>query len=316
MLELRNIDLTTDPVAAGYVKTEIVTVTFAQQEGELASLEGPNRYQVGDALITGSTGSRWSVSRHRFDAKYEAVLTCSPPTVAGEDGRYRARPIPILAKQISEPFTAARSPGGDVLLGSQGDWLLQYGPADFGIGEHRRFMQVYKKISSHNSKGHAMHPIHDVDVLVLMATTLSSKRRPAELVEIVAAADLIQGSIPFVEKLGDAIQRLSTFGLISATEGGFTLTPIGHEIMAKQPKKAVTEELIIAIKSNLATYNPIEEYPPILLTQEQLSAAIRAYKTTRKAPGKNLLMPQPKVDRHFKVEGRWRRVPATRSGKP
>ena len=140
MLELKNIDLTTDPLAAYYVKTEVVTVAFAQHEGELISLEGPNRYTAGDALITGSTGSQWSVSRHRFDAKYEAL----PPTATGEDGRYKARPIPILAKRISEPFTAARSAGGDVLRGNAGDWLLQYGYGDFGVAEHHRFTQVYK----------------------------------------------------------------------------------------------------------------------------------------------------------------------------
>ena len=161
-----------------------------------------------------------------------------------------------------------------------------------------------------------MHPVHDVDVLILMATTLSSKRRPAELVEIVAAADLLQGFIPFVEKLGEAIQRLSTSGLITAMEGGFTLTPIAQKIMAKQPKKAVTEEVAIAIKCDLAAYTPKEEYPVIQLTEEQLSAAIHAHKTSRKVSGKNLLMPKPKVDRHFKVEGRWRRASATRDGKP
>jgi hypothetical protein len=157
-----------------------------------------------------------------------------------------------------------------------------------------------------------MRPIQDVDALILMATTLSAKRRPAELVEIVAAADLIQGFIPSAEKLGGAIQRLSTLGLISAAEGGFTLTPIGQEIMAKQPKKAAMEELVIAIRSKLAAYRPKEEHPTILLTQEQLGAAIKAHKAARKAPGKNLLIAKPKVDRHFKVEGRWRRAPATR----
>lgn len=161
-----------------------------------------------------------------------------------------------------------------------------------------------------------MHPVHDVDVLILMATTLSSKRRPAQLAEIVAAADLIQGFIPFVEKLSEAIQRLSTSGLITATEGGFTLTPIAQKIMAKQPKKAVTEEVAIAIKCDLAAYTPKEEYPVIHLTEEQLSAAIHAHKTSRKVSGKNLLMPKPKVARHFKVEGRWRRASATRDGKP
>lgn len=157
-----------------------------------------------------------------------------------------------------------------------------------------------------------MRPNPDVDALILLATALAAKRRPAELVEIVAAADLLQGFIPSVEKLGGAIERLSTFGLLSAKEGSFTLTRTGQEFMAKQPKKAFAEELIVAITSSLSAHCPIEAYPPILLAQEQLSAAIRAHKATRKAPGKNLLMPKPRVDRHFKVEGRWRRAPATR----
>ncbi|BAO29495.1 hypothetical protein [Sulfuritalea hydrogenivorans] len=157
-----------------------------------------------------------------------------------------------------------------------------------------------------------MRPVHDIDAIILMATTLSSKRRPAELVEIVAAADLLQGSIPFVEKLGEAIQRLSTLGLISAAEGRFGLTPAGHAIMAKQRKKADTEELIIGVRSSLAAHNPTEHCAPIDLPPEQLVAAIQAHKATRKAPGKNLLMPKPKLDRHFKAEGRWRRVPAPR----
>lgn len=160
-----------------------------------------------------------------------------------------------------------------------------------------------------------MRPVHDVDAIILMATTLSSKRRPAELVEIVAAADLVQGSLSFVEKLAEAVRRLSAAGLISGSERRFTLTPMGRELMARQPRKAATEALILAIKGDLAGYGPLEEFAPIVLTDEQLSAAIQAHKTTRKAPGKNLLMPKPKPDRHFKVEGRWRRVAATRPGK-
>lgn len=143
MLELKDIDLAADPAAARYVKTEVVAVEFARQDGELISLEGPNRYRAGDALVTGSTGSRWSVARERFEAKYQAV----PPTVAGEDGPYRARPLPVLARQIAEPFAAARSAGGDVLHGKAGDWLLQYGPGDFGVAEQARFAQVYRKVA-------------------------------------------------------------------------------------------------------------------------------------------------------------------------
>lgn len=157
-----------------------------------------------------------------------------------------------------------------------------------------------------------MRPVHDIDAVILMATTLSSKRRPSELVEIVAAADLIQGAIPFVDKLGDAMQRLSRFGLIRAAEDGFTLTAAAETIMASLPKKAGTEELIAALKAELAAYGPTEEWPAVVPTQAQLGEAIRAHKASRKSPGKNLLMPKPKPDRHFKVEGRWRRAPAKR----
>ncbi len=140
MIELSHIDLRTDAKAGSYIKSEVVRVEFAQQDGELISLEGPNRFMVGDALITGSTGDRWCVSRDRFNAKYEPV----PPTRYGEDGAYRNKPIPVLAKQMPEPFTLARSAGGDVLRGAAGDWVMQYAPGDFGVTENKRFQQVYR----------------------------------------------------------------------------------------------------------------------------------------------------------------------------
>lgn len=142
MLQLKNIDLAADEAAEQYVKAESVDVEFAREYGELVSLEGPNRYQVGDAVVTGSTGSRWSVARDRFELKYEALA----PTRMGEDGRYQARPIPVLARQLDQPFTAPRSEGGDVLRGNAGDWLLQYAPGDFGIAENSRFAQVYRRL--------------------------------------------------------------------------------------------------------------------------------------------------------------------------
>ena len=142
MLELRQIDLATDPRAARYIKEETVSVEFAREAGELTSLEGPNRYRQGDALITGATGSRWSVARERFVRKYEP----EPPIAMGQDGPYRARPLPVLARQIDGPFRAQRSAGGDWLQGKAGDWLLQYGPGDFGIAEQARFAKIYRRI--------------------------------------------------------------------------------------------------------------------------------------------------------------------------
>lgn len=140
VLTLTHIDLTAEPDARTYVKSEIVGVVFAMQSGEITSAEGPNRFTAGDALITGSTGDRWSVSRDRFDAKYIPV----PPLMHGQDGSYKNKAVPILAKQIHEPFSVQRSTGGDVIHGKSGDWLMQYGPGDYGIVAGAKFAKVYR----------------------------------------------------------------------------------------------------------------------------------------------------------------------------
>ncbi len=72
MIELKNIDLRTDPAAQRYVNGETVSVEFARGDGELMSLEGPNRYTRGDALITGSTGERWVVLARALRRKISA----------------------------------------------------------------------------------------------------------------------------------------------------------------------------------------------------------------------------------------------------
>ncbi|MBV8628220.1 MAG: PGDYG domain-containing protein, partial [Paraburkholderia sp.] len=117
---------------------------FAQGDGELMSLEGPNRYTRGDALVTGSTGDRWVVSRERFDAKY---LPVGAALAHGEPGAYRNRPAVVLAKQMDTPFSLARTAaGGDVLRGTAGDWIMQYAPGDFGVVQATRFAKVYRRV--------------------------------------------------------------------------------------------------------------------------------------------------------------------------
>lgn len=160
-----------------------------------------------------------------------------------------------------------------------------------------------------------MHPIHDVDVAILLATTLSSKRRPAELAEIVAAADLVQGFIPYPDKLGDAIARLSYQGLICTTEEGFTLTPAAQEVMADLPAKGDMRDRMALLRNQLEIYTPSGEFPVIEISMAALCAAVQAHKALKKEPGKNLAMPKPKLDSHFKVDGRWRRASAGRGRK-
>jgi len=141
MLHIDHPDFSGDSGAARYTKDEVVEVVFADVDGELLSREGINRYRQGDALVTGSTGDRWSVARDRFDARYQAV----DAVAHGAAGRYRALPAPVMARQMLQAFTVARRSGGDLLRGAAGDWLLQYAPGDFGVVEDARFLRVYRR---------------------------------------------------------------------------------------------------------------------------------------------------------------------------
>lgn len=163
-----------------------------------------------------------------------------------------------------------------------------------------------------------MHPIHDVDVLLLMATALAAKRRPAELAEIMAAADLLHGSIPLDVDMAAAFLRLSQHGLLVEAAGGFTLTPAALTLMGgvRHRKKAETPERLLAIRQELAGYAPKAEGTAIQLATEQVSAAILAHRTFLKGPGRNMLVPKPKaaVDK-AKRPGPWRRLDGGRRSK-
>jgi hypothetical protein len=139
---ITEVDLSANAAASRYVKHEFVDVVFAADNGFLQSREGVNHYAIGDALIAGSTGDRWSVTLDRFRAKYAPVA----PTRAGENGRYVSIPIPVLAVQMAENFSVARCRGGDIIHGNAGDWLLQFGPDDHGVVAAMKFAKVYRSI--------------------------------------------------------------------------------------------------------------------------------------------------------------------------
>jgi len=148
LLELDECDLRADPAAQWVVKDETVEVEFAAAAGVVESAVGLNRHSAGDALLTGSTGDRWCVSRDRFDAKYRPV----PPISHGLPGRYRNLPVPVLAKRMTVAFSVARSAGGDVLRGNAGDWLVQYAPGDHGVVAQVRFDSVYRVLEKGSAK--------------------------------------------------------------------------------------------------------------------------------------------------------------------
>jgi uncharacterized protein (DUF2237 family) len=144
VLKLESADLTADGAACWVVKDEVVAVEFAVAPGALQSAVGLNRYAMGDALLTGSTGDRWCVSRDRFDAKYRP----EPPLLPGRAGNYRNRPVAILARRMTHSFTVERTAGGDLLRGAAGDWLVQYAPGDHGVVAAARFDSVYRVLEA------------------------------------------------------------------------------------------------------------------------------------------------------------------------
>jgi len=111
-----------------------------------------------------------------------------------------------------------------------------------------------------------MHPIHDVDALLLLATGLASKRRPAEPLEIVAAIDLIQGNIPAEAKLSEAFVRLAVHGLIGEADGRFLLTADAQKMIETLPRKAEPDEKLFALRNELAAYAATAESAPIAIT--------------------------------------------------
>lgn len=162
-----------------------------------------------------------------------------------------------------------------------------------------------------------MHPVHDIDTLLLLATALASKRRPAEALEIVAAIDLIQGNIPSEQKLSEAFARLGEHGLLLEAGGGYALTAAAQAMVETLPHKAEPAERLFRLRDELSAYNSRGDQPAIAIAPEQLHAAIVAHRTAAASPVKNLLVPKPKPeDGSLQRPGqRQRKPPPTRRRK-
>jgi hypothetical protein len=133
-------DLRADPAAIAVIKKPLpVSVHFAERPGICETLEGPVQYRDGDAILTGMEGEQWPVRRETFDASYQPV----PPTVSGENGEYVKRPVTVLARKLERSLAVAVGWQDDPIVGHAGDWVLQYGPDDYGIVSASIFEKTY-----------------------------------------------------------------------------------------------------------------------------------------------------------------------------
>lgn len=147
----------------------------------------------------------------------------------------------------------------------------------------------------------------DTDALLLLATALSAKRRPAELIEIMGAADLIQASVPAAPILAAAFHALSTRGLLVEVDAGFALTPPAQAMIEALSSKLDYPKQLTALKAALAAHVPAAAHPAIELSAERFSTTLQAFRAAGKGAGKNLLMPKPKAteDPKKKRPGPW-----------
>ncbi|MBS0348627.1 MAG: hypothetical protein JSR69_19450 [Proteobacteria bacterium] len=139
-----------------------------------------------------------------------------------------------------------------------------------------------------------MYPVQDVDALLLLSMLLATKRRPADMVEIVAAADLLDGGVGSEARWAEAFRRFATHDLIVEVDGRYTLTEAGVQLVHRLPKKADTAERIFLLREKLSEYEPAEKTPSIVMQEEQVAEAVRAHQASKSVGGKNLLMPKAK----------------------
>ena len=115
-------------------------VTFARTPDVLETLEGPARFDAGDAIVVGGSGEKWPVRRPIFDKIYEPV----EPTKPGQDGRYRGVVREVRALQLKEARRLDLPDGRGVLQGVAGGWVVDYGDGDMSIVAEDVFAATYE----------------------------------------------------------------------------------------------------------------------------------------------------------------------------
>ena len=154
-----------------------------------------------------------------------------------------------------------------------------------------------------------MHPVNDFDALLLLAVALASKRRAAQLIDVVAAAELISGSSPAVTKIRDSAARLSAHGFLAAQDDGLCLTAAGQAISAAEPKKAETAERIFWVRDQLIQSPTRGEAPSVDLDEAKNAEAVQAHLAAAKEITRNVLVPKPKPAETAKRPGLRQRKP-------
>jgi len=129
-----DIDLTNDP-SAQQVQKKAIPLQFriAEQPETIQTKEGPVKAPVGSYIMTGTKGENWPIPADKFKETYDII----------DDQHAAKKPLPVPAKQMQEDFFVTVSWSPDKLNGKPGDWLVQYGPGDYGVVGAGIFDETY-----------------------------------------------------------------------------------------------------------------------------------------------------------------------------
>lgn len=116
-----------------------VHVRWMRADGTCQTREGAVWYRAGDPLLTGVEGEQWTMPAASFLATYEPVAPLKPC----DDGPYVKKALPVWAQRLAQPADVKVSFQDSLLHGAPGDWLVQYGPSDFGIVAAAIFSKTY-----------------------------------------------------------------------------------------------------------------------------------------------------------------------------
>tara|TARA_R100000008_G_C3583321_1_gene170212 strand:- start:582 stop:1040 length:459 start_codon:yes stop_codon:yes gene_type:complete len=130
-----NPDLSQDPEAFQTAKKPIpLQFRYASGAETIETKEGPVNANPGDAIMTGTKGEQWPIPAESFSQTYDIIM----PGLASK------KDIPVFAKEMQQPFQVKVSWSPDLLQGEVGDFLVQYGPGDYGVVGAEIFRETYK----------------------------------------------------------------------------------------------------------------------------------------------------------------------------
>jgi len=128
-------DLSQDPDAFETAKRPIpLDYKIAEENETIQTKEGPVNAVAGDAIMTGTEGENWPIPAEKFEQTYDVL----------EPGIAAKKNIPVFAKEMPEPFQVKVSWSEDLLQGEAGDYLVEYGPGDYGVVGAEIFRKTYK----------------------------------------------------------------------------------------------------------------------------------------------------------------------------